>query len=193
MYTALSSQFGTYYVNDFNLQGRVFRVMMSADEQYRETIDSIDKVYVKTMERSIKHFKDEFGNHWYDYRDLCGEVLIPDRERNYIFYNWVNEDERTEVRLECSLVKYVSAEGFKRIIERNYQRGMWIYNDLVNSEFEEPEYKKLNNKLKDLSNLLDNKGNVTDIVNTFNNIYQDKDCNIDNIVLFCEFCLVFYD
>ena len=48
VYTALSSQFGTYYVNDFNLQGRVFRVMMSADEQYRETIDSIDRVYVKT-------------------------------------------------------------------------------------------------------------------------------------------------
>lgn len=48
VYTALSSQFGTYYVNDFNLQGRVFRVMMSADEQYRETIDSLDKVYVKT-------------------------------------------------------------------------------------------------------------------------------------------------
>ena len=48
VYTALSSQFGTYYVNDFNLEGRVFRVMMSADEQYRETIDSLDKVYVKT-------------------------------------------------------------------------------------------------------------------------------------------------
>ncbi len=48
VYTALSSQFGTYYVNDFNLYGRVFRVMMSADEQYRTTIKSIDKVYVKT-------------------------------------------------------------------------------------------------------------------------------------------------
>ncbi len=48
VYTALSSQFGTYYVNDFNLEGRVFRVMMSADEQYRQTIDSIEKVYVKT-------------------------------------------------------------------------------------------------------------------------------------------------
>ena len=49
VYTALSSQFGTYYVNDFNLYGRVFRVMMSADEQYRNSIDSIDKVYVKTV------------------------------------------------------------------------------------------------------------------------------------------------
>ena len=48
VYTALSSQFGTYYVNDFNLHGRVFRVMMSADEEYRATINSIDKVYVKT-------------------------------------------------------------------------------------------------------------------------------------------------
>ncbi|MBQ8476018.1 efflux RND transporter permease subunit, partial [bacterium] len=48
VYTALSSQFGTYYVNDFNLYGRVFRVMMSADEQYRNSLASIDKVYVKT-------------------------------------------------------------------------------------------------------------------------------------------------
>ena len=48
VYTALSSQFGTYYVNDFNLYGRVFRVMMSADEKYRSDINSIDKVYVKT-------------------------------------------------------------------------------------------------------------------------------------------------
>ncbi len=50
VYTALASQFGTYYVNDFNLYGRVFRVMMSADEQYRSTINSIDKVYVKTAD-----------------------------------------------------------------------------------------------------------------------------------------------
>ncbi len=48
VYTALSSQFGTYYVNDFNLYGRVFRVMMSAQEQYRSSLSSIDKVYVKT-------------------------------------------------------------------------------------------------------------------------------------------------
>jgi len=48
VYTALSSQFGTYYVNDFNLYGRVFRVMMQAMEEYRSTIDSMDKVYVKT-------------------------------------------------------------------------------------------------------------------------------------------------
>lgn len=48
VYTALNSQFGTFYVNDFNLYGRVFRVMMSAEEEYRNAINSIDKVYVKT-------------------------------------------------------------------------------------------------------------------------------------------------
>lgn len=48
VYTALSSQFGTYYVNDFNLYGRVFRVMMQADEEYRSNLNSIDKVYVRT-------------------------------------------------------------------------------------------------------------------------------------------------
>ncbi len=48
VYTALSSLFGTYYVNDFNLYGRVFRVMMQAQEQYRLDINSINKVYVKT-------------------------------------------------------------------------------------------------------------------------------------------------
>ena len=48
VYTALSSQFGTYYVNDFNLYGRVFRVMMQAMEEYRSTINSMDRVYVKT-------------------------------------------------------------------------------------------------------------------------------------------------
>ncbi len=52
VYTALSSQFGTYYVNDFNLYGRVFRVMMQADEEYRSNINSIDKVYVKTASGS---------------------------------------------------------------------------------------------------------------------------------------------
>lgn len=48
VYTALSSQFGTYYVNDFNLYGRVFRVMMQAMEEYRSTINSMDRVFVKT-------------------------------------------------------------------------------------------------------------------------------------------------
>ncbi len=45
---ALSSQFGAYYVNDFNLKGRVFRVMVQADEPYRSVPSDMDKIYVKT-------------------------------------------------------------------------------------------------------------------------------------------------
>ena len=46
---ALASQFGAYYVNDFNLKGRVFRVMMQADEPYRGIPSDMDKVYIKTQ------------------------------------------------------------------------------------------------------------------------------------------------
>lgn len=45
---ALSSQFGSYYINDFNLKGRVFRVMMQADEPFRGVPSDMDKVYIKT-------------------------------------------------------------------------------------------------------------------------------------------------
>ncbi len=47
---ALSSQFGAYYINDFNLKGRVFRVMMQADEPFRGVPSDMDKVYIKTMD-----------------------------------------------------------------------------------------------------------------------------------------------
>ncbi|MDO5438322.1 MAG: efflux RND transporter permease subunit, partial [bacterium] len=47
---ALSSQFGAYYINDFNIKGRVFRVMMQADEPYRGIPSDMDKVYIKTLD-----------------------------------------------------------------------------------------------------------------------------------------------
>lgn len=47
---ALASQFGAYYINDFNLKGRVFRVMMQADEPYRGVPSDMDKVYIKTLD-----------------------------------------------------------------------------------------------------------------------------------------------
>ncbi len=48
IYAALSSQFGQLYVNDFNKYGRVFRVMVQADEQYRAKPSDMDKVYIKS-------------------------------------------------------------------------------------------------------------------------------------------------
>jgi len=45
----LSSQFGTYYINDFNKNGRVFRVQMQADSPYRGSIDDISLIYTKNV------------------------------------------------------------------------------------------------------------------------------------------------
>lgn len=132
----------------------------------------LDRVYVKTMEGSIKHFKDEFGNHWYDYRDLCQEVLIPDRERADIFYRWLNENEVQEIQSERSLVKFVSAEGFRRIITRNFQRGMDIYKDLINFEFGGDEFDELKYKFNDLEHAI-LKGDVMNMFNGIESIHSD--------------------
>ncbi|OGI02929.1 MAG: hypothetical protein A2Y25_09965 [Candidatus Melainabacteria bacterium GWF2_37_15] len=50
IYSALSGQFGTYYINDFNKLGRVFRVQMQADSQFRRTPDDISKLYVRNVQ-----------------------------------------------------------------------------------------------------------------------------------------------
>lgn len=47
IYSALSGYFGKSYVNDFNKYGRVYRVYLQADSQFREKPADIDKIYVK--------------------------------------------------------------------------------------------------------------------------------------------------
>jgi hydrophobe/amphiphile efflux-1 (HAE1) family protein len=47
IYNAISSNFGTAYVNDFNKYGRVYRVQMQADKQFRRNAQDIKEIYVK--------------------------------------------------------------------------------------------------------------------------------------------------
>lgn len=47
IYSALSGYFGKSYVNDFNKYGRVYRVYLQADSEYREKPGDIDKIFVK--------------------------------------------------------------------------------------------------------------------------------------------------
>ncbi len=49
LYATLSSMLGTYYVNDFNKLGRVFRVQMQAEYPYRSKATDINRIYVKNM------------------------------------------------------------------------------------------------------------------------------------------------
>ncbi len=46
-YNALASYFGRSYINDFNKLGRVFRVYMQADAEFREKPSDLDKIYIK--------------------------------------------------------------------------------------------------------------------------------------------------
>ena len=46
VYNMLGATLGSTYINDFNLSGRTFKVMMQADERYRSLPDSMRSLYV---------------------------------------------------------------------------------------------------------------------------------------------------
>jgi HAE1 family hydrophobic/amphiphilic exporter-1 len=47
VFSSLSTLLGSTYVNDFNLYGRNFRVMVQADSSFRSNLDQINKFYVR--------------------------------------------------------------------------------------------------------------------------------------------------
>ena len=47
LYSTLSSTLGTYYVNDFNKLGRVFRVQLQAEQRFRRNSNDLTGIYVK--------------------------------------------------------------------------------------------------------------------------------------------------
>lgn len=67
IYDTLSTQFGRSYVNDFNKFGRVYRVMMEADENFRTNQEDINKIFVKNNDgkmvplRSVIDIKNTTG------------------------------------------------------------------------------------------------------------------------------------
>ncbi len=50
IYSSLQSYFGSYYVNNFNKYGRVYRVMIMAQPKWREKPVDIEEIYVKSHE-----------------------------------------------------------------------------------------------------------------------------------------------
>ncbi|MGB3298999.1 MAG: efflux RND transporter permease subunit, partial [Phormidesmis sp.] len=48
IFSTLQTNLGSRYVNDFNLEGRTYRVFVQADQQYRSTPDDINKLYVRS-------------------------------------------------------------------------------------------------------------------------------------------------
>jgi len=50
IFNTLQANLGSLYVNDFNLFGRTFRVMMQADHKFREKIDDITRLQVRNSQ-----------------------------------------------------------------------------------------------------------------------------------------------
>jgi len=48
IFSTLQTNLGSRYVNDFNLQGRTYRVYVQADQQYRSSPEDIGKLYVRS-------------------------------------------------------------------------------------------------------------------------------------------------
>ncbi len=48
VFLVLQAYMGSYYVNDFNLFGRVYRVMIQADGEYRDKIEDLNQLYVRS-------------------------------------------------------------------------------------------------------------------------------------------------
>ncbi|MDD3150299.1 MAG: efflux RND transporter permease subunit, partial [Candidatus Gastranaerophilales bacterium] len=53
IYSTLNSYFGSSYINDFNKLGRVFKVQMQADSDFRRNPADIEKIYVKNSSGEI--------------------------------------------------------------------------------------------------------------------------------------------
>ncbi len=49
LYSTLASTLGSYYINDFNKLGRVFKVQMQAEDEFRNKVTDLEKIYVKNM------------------------------------------------------------------------------------------------------------------------------------------------
>lgn len=49
IFSTLQTNLGSRYVNDFNLEGRTYRVYVQADQQYRSTPEDIDQLYVRSQ------------------------------------------------------------------------------------------------------------------------------------------------
>ncbi|MEM0946333.1 MAG: multidrug efflux RND transporter permease subunit [Pseudomonadota bacterium] len=49
VFQTLQAHLGSFYVNDFNLFGRVYRVMIQADGPYRDKVEDIGNLYVRTQ------------------------------------------------------------------------------------------------------------------------------------------------
>lgn len=57
VFSTLQAQLGSGYVNDFNLYGRVYQVKVQADAPYRDTVEDINQLYVRSNDGKMVHMR----------------------------------------------------------------------------------------------------------------------------------------
>ena len=53
LYAALQAELGSQYVNDFSYLGRMFQVNIQADAEFRQTVDDINRIYVRSTDGNM--------------------------------------------------------------------------------------------------------------------------------------------
>ena len=53
VFLTLQAYMGSFYVNDFNLFGRVYRVMIQADGEHRRTVEDLNDLYVRSQNNEM--------------------------------------------------------------------------------------------------------------------------------------------
>lgn len=53
IFSTLQAQFGSSYINDFNLYGKVYRVMIQAESRFRDQIEDINRLYVRSSSNEM--------------------------------------------------------------------------------------------------------------------------------------------
>lgn len=53
LYLALQANLGSYYINDFNKYGKIYRVYIQADIDFRSSPEDLQKIYVKNQDNEL--------------------------------------------------------------------------------------------------------------------------------------------
>ena len=69
IYSTINATFGSYYVNDFSLYGRTYKVNLQAKDEFRNNVDDFQYVYVRSDKGELLPI-----NSFINYKKVVGAV-----------------------------------------------------------------------------------------------------------------------
>ncbi len=71
IYSTINATFGSYYVNDFSLYGRTYKVNLQAKDEFRNNVDDFQYVYVKSKDGDLLPI-----NSFINYKKIVGADIV---------------------------------------------------------------------------------------------------------------------